>query len=171
MCRTMHAGCAVLCGTAQRWVSLLTSLANHSRSQTCEASDAVYHAEECCALQNLDHGQRPLSDWIPDEPVRALARLLWRRRKERTKDSDPAWWLSIAQMQGSEWSLASRKPRLTAAWKNHDPKKNKAVNKGINDLLHFLGAADGNGLYATPEDYGFQTIQGLMDLWFAVSLL
>ncbi|KAK6909187.1 hypothetical protein I203_103204 [Kwoniella mangroviensis CBS 8507] len=144
----------------------------HYCSRECQLFDWPTHKHECIALQrfrkmyyrtypNKRQDDDDLS-WTQasPEPVRALARIIWRRRVEREKNGgkDGIWWKQIASLE-SHVSLSTRQEVMRLA-------------QQAQHLQHYLSASiptkgsdedEDQLLPVNMEDFGFENVQEVMN--------
>ncbi|WVW86441.1 hypothetical protein I302_108489 [Kwoniella bestiolae CBS 10118] len=143
----------------------------HYCSRECQLSDWPTHKHECIALQRfrrMYYKTYPTKRQDDDdlswthaspEPVRALARIIWKRRVEREKNGgeDGIWWKQIASLE----THVSRSPE----------KEVMRLAQQAQHLQHYLSASipvQGSGgdedqlLPVNMEDFGFGNVHEMM---------
>ncbi|WWC95096.1 hypothetical protein V866_001948 [Kwoniella sp. B9012] len=144
----------------------------HYCSRECQLSDWPTHKHECIALQrfrkmyyktypNKRQDDEDLS-WTQasPEPVRALARIIWKRRMEREKNGgkDGIWWEQIASLE-SHVSKSTQQGLMRLA-------------QQAQHLQHYLSASiplkgsdvdEDQLLPVNMEDFGFENVQEVMN--------
>ncbi|WVQ66767.1 uncharacterized protein L199_004958 [Kwoniella botswanensis] len=146
----------------------------HYCSRECQLSDWPTHKHECLALQrfrkmyyktypNKRQDDDDLS-WTQasPEPVRALARIIWKRRVEREKNGgkDGIWWKQIASLESHVSKSTQQEVMRLAQQAQH--------------LQHYLSASiplkgsdvdvdEHQLLPVHMEDFGFENVQEVMN--------
>ncbi|KAK8853484.1 hypothetical protein IAR55_004191 [Kwoniella newhampshirensis] len=142
----------------------------HYCSRECQIQDWPNHKHECKALQRLrtmyfrsfptkkEDGTDV--EWAGPEMVRALGRMIWKRKDERLKNGgkDGDWWNRIASME-SHRRIVSEQELVR-------------IGQQIQHLRHYLGAArplqpgeDVERLEPVDlADFGFGSVAEIMDV-------
>ncbi|WRT69965.1 uncharacterized protein IL334_006956 [Kwoniella shivajii] len=142
----------------------------HYCSKECQVSDWPTHKHECMALRRFkkmyfkSYPNRKENDedtsWVSIDAVRALARIIWKRKDEREKNGgkDGIWWKQIASLE-SHVKLSPEKEVMKLA-------------QQAQHLQHYISASkplkqgeDENTLEpANLEEYGFESVSDIMNL-------